>query len=821
MNQSINQDQQQQQLSGQSNQSKPTGNKYKGPSPHAFGPKGHARFFNRRNQIPSNGGNDNSVNYFNNHYSMKNGRCSFNGCNGERSMFVKCGKCMKHFHTKCIQMSNQDFRDYIMKKSNYICMACNYLLRNENNEMKVKSTAGMDDSESNDDNSDSDLYQNGYNIDNSNDNINSDNNNNDCGNNSSSENDNSISNSNIIGGNGIDEIIGNNNINDDGNNNSNVNNNNISNDNGISDDSNDVSNVQSPELQQHASDQESNMINNLSQASSVSRDRSPSPSGHVSPVMHPFSGDLHNNNNSQLSQSSIDSDDEHKFEIGQYKCQLCDKLVKFNCLPWIDPNWRQFVARFVCNTCKLTEKQYCHFACVNCKIRKDPYTTSHGYKHFISHAKSHHHHIENIANMLEFKYCGIDECSVIINESEIACMKHRIDYNNSSYNIISKFDQNGKIVSSDSKSKNYNYKDYDVNNYYIYGKDKIFNMDNLFRRISIYRNRLSNTRKERIATAIVNALRDITNNIKNYNQRFEIQKRGIIKFKLIAGTYLCQFYRMDAKRITIEMEKRHKLYMDGNYNDLFKLIEIEQDKLDAQYIRRLNNRKNGNMKKRRKSRRKNIAYKLNNDEIKDNNMDNDISVQSNGNVNNSDNNNNGVIDDNKQEMKDEILDEKFNDNKKKKANPYINMNIFNNKYQQLKYYNNDLKSDVVRREIRSVFHARKGEWRKANNALDPGKRVNIYEHGNLKKAQSKFPYEKRNNYLHNNNYVKFDYENAEDKLELYYNIMIKMNPTGAPGMDGISNRLLLWILRNDNFEFLIQWLNLLIIVCIMVLIWKL
>ena len=151
---------------------------------------------------------------------MKHGRCSFNGCTGEPSMFVKCGHCMKHFHAKCVQLLNREFQSYIMKKSNYICMSCKYLLRNENSEMKVGSTAGMDDSESNDGNLESDLYQNGY---------------------------------------------------------------------------------------------ESNMINNLSQASSVSRDRSPSPSGHVSPVMRPFSGDLHNNINSQLSQSSVDSNDEQKF----------------------------------------------------------------------------------------------------------------------------------------------------------------------------------------------------------------------------------------------------------------------------------------------------------------------------------------------------------------------------------------------------------------------------------------------------------------------------------------------------------------------------
>ena len=138
--------------------------------------------------------------------------------------------------------------------------------------------------------------------------------------------------------------------------------------------------------------------------------------------------------------------------------------------------------------------------------------------------------------------------------------------------VVSSFNPNdeiGNIQSRDNGIKDYNqiYNDYnkDKYSYYCQSDGKLFDMNDLFYRVSIYRDKLSKQRKTRIAEALVSALKDLTNNIQNVEKKLEVQKRGIIKFKLIAGTYLPQFYRSTKLRILNELEKRHNLYINGHY----------------------------------------------------------------------------------------------------------------------------------------------------------------------------------------------------------------------------------------------------------------
>ena len=188
-----------------------------------------------------------------------------------------------------------------------------------------------------------------------------------------------------------------------------------------------------------------------------------------------------------------------------------------------------------------------------------------------------------------------------------------------------------------------------------------------------------------------------------------------------------------------ELELRHKLYINGQYVQLLRRIRNEQKHFDRNEL---------------------INYRF--------------KCKRNRNGSSSDEHN-----ESKDEEKNSVLNEHDNLRKEKKlvkmeqrAKKSLNNNVTYDKMkrnqQKLIYHECDSTLDIVNRLNRSIYHGFRGEWKKSNSALDSDKRVDIYENGNLDKAKSKFPAERRDNYEFCKNVKKFKFKSDQDKIQRYH-----------------------------------------------------
>ena len=161
--------------------------------------------------------------------------------------------------------------------------------------------------------------------------------------------------------------------------------------------------------------------------------------------------------------------------------------------------------------------------------------------------------------------------------------------------LKSKFNENAKIGRF-SINKYQLKADYNQDQYYELKNKRLFNLDSLLYRVALYRDPISIPRRKRVAKALVSALDDLSNNAALPAQKLKLQKRGIIKLKLIPGTYFPQFYRNSETRLVNQLELRHQLFIDEKYDKLLEQIHYEQDKKDAQYQRRIARRSKSNMR---------------------------------------------------------------------------------------------------------------------------------------------------------------------------------------------------------------------------------
>ena len=229
------------------------------------------------------------------------------------------------------------------------------------------------------------------------------------------------------------------------------------------------------------------------------------------------------------------------------------------------------------------------------------------------------------------------------------------------------------------------------------------------------------------------------------------------------------------------MEKRHKLFINQDYDTLYKRIMVEQNKIDVKTMRKLNrSKRNGVFNVRDKEQDDLVLEK---DELKQ---------------------------ENKEEKEEKKIDKFELQKEKEKVKRILNKNVsYNalvNSQSKLLYYKNDNLFDMAKRLNRCIYHAKRGEWKKADKALDPQKVVNIYENGNLTKAKSKFPNEKRNEYKFHDDVEKIQFDEDDDKLEICKAIMARMNKKASSGKDGIDNKqLLLMMERDDVYTFVARF----------------
>ena len=251
------------------------------------------------------------------------------------------------------------------------------------------------------------------------------------------------------------------------------------------------------------------------------------------------------------------------------------------------------------------------------------------------------------------------------------------------------------------------------------------------------------TNKTRIANAFTDALKDLSNINANLEVRSKIEKRGICKSKFIAGTYCYKSYRQSMNNYNkSQREKRHQLYIKQKWNQLYQSIHQEQQRLNNKVGRRIQR------------------------QIDSNNSSNSGKHTNNNNI-----------------------DARF------KLNEKINYRNFQQAGKNLLFSTVDSMPDAANRLNRCIMMAKKGCWKKADNALNPTKMANIHLNNNYNKTKSKFPLEKKKIYPFFNNPARIE---SEDLFDEVTKILLRMNPKASAGKIGISNKFLLWLIKNDD-----------------------
>ena len=194
----------------------------------------------------------------------------------------------------------------------------------------------------------------------------------------------------------------------------------------------------------------------------------------------------------------------------------------------------------------------------------------------MQHLKKHHHTDEGIRNLLNKKYCGIRECNELIGMDQVACKQHQ--HRDLNRQLVSEFDPDAGAIQSNLVQQDiFNNGDTpDPVQFFKQKNGKLFQMKDLLIYTTINRGAPSQQKKSRVAAALTGALSDLNTVVSDESQRIHIINRGLIKWKLIAGTYFFKLWRPTAPGMASELELRHKLYVNGQYIQLLNRIKQGQ-----------------------------------------------------------------------------------------------------------------------------------------------------------------------------------------------------------------------------------------------------
>ena len=209
---------------------------------------------------------------------------------------------------------------------------------------------------------------------------------------------------------------------------------------------------------------------------------------------------------------------------------------------------------------------------------------------------------------------------------------------------------------------------------------------------------------------IIKTLTDALHKIAKFQQDPKTAITGLIQYRLLAPTYLLVPYRDDIQLIKQNKLKRIQHYEQKRWNKLLNMIEYEQQKHNDRELRRNNNITN------------------------DNNAHNG-SCSTPRNISSEDDQKQ-ILDTNTQTRTAQHI---FVDSTR--SSPYqepIDLNAVANNVQQMKYYHDDSENTIKQRIRRSIKKAKKGQWKKADMALDDGAIINLHINNNWNKTQQKF-----------------------------------------------------------------------------------
>ena len=209
---------------------------------------------------------------------------------------------------------------------------------------------------------------------------------------------------------------------------------------------------------------------------------------------------------------------------------------------------------------------------------------------------------------------------------------------------------------------------------------------------------------ETIKYDIIKKLTEAMDKISKFHRDPGTATPGLVQYRLLAPTYLHVPYRDDNQLNKQNKLRKIQYHEQKGWNKLLNIIEYEQQKHNDRELRRNNN-------------------------ILNNNSNNMLTFE----------------DDQKQ-----ITEHEHNNNATNqqhcfvdstRPSPYrepIDLNAVANNVQNMKYHHDDDENAVKQRIRRCTKKAKKGQWKKADMALDDGAIINLHINNNWDKTQSKF-----------------------------------------------------------------------------------
>ena len=274
----------------------------------------------------------------------------------------------------------------------------------------------------------------------------------------------------------------------------------------------------------------------------------------------------------------------------------------------------------------------------------------------------------------------------------------------------------------------------------------------------------SDIMRSEVARILVDAMCDIASDINDLDYRFQCEMRGVLKMKLIPMIFYFKTYR--SSDYIRERDLRLNLYKKKKFRQLVDHCVRYQAKLNDRARRRLH--------------RTHPCLPVNFSSPADVDVAVPVpKISADG------------------PLADNVAHARYSRKKTQQIDSIIsNFAQLQSNPAELTYYNWESTNDITYRIKRCVELAQLGLWKKSFNALQSTRLVDIFSNNNLQKGQSKYPKADPPNTYHTP--LKDWKLSRKEVLQIFK----KINPASSSGKSGINNKLVLWIINNDNqFNF--------------------
>ena len=445
-------------------------------------------------------------------------------------------------------------------------------------------------------------------------------------------------------------------------------------------------------------------------------------------------------------------------DIGRYQCENCNKLVDLSHLMfWNILDFKQFVLHYYCDSCAaLTKLTILQCDLDNCKKYYKGRRALHSWQ---QHMRKKHSNNDDVVKMLNLHFCMMPDCRNLIEMDQVYCLTH----------VNSDWQAQEDFISNIRDDFGF------IDDNLLHFKDgSVIDMNELFAYIAYDQHMVkSDIMRGEVARILVDGMRDIACDASDIDFRLQREMRGVFKLKLIPMIFYFKTYR--ASDYARERDIRLGLYKSFKYRQLLDHVIQYQNKLNDKSRRRL---------LRNQSQRD--AFQISSDDSLNQNAPlSDFGAES------------------KQQPSDaplaqDLAHTMYSRKQPQQIDPIIS------KFAQLRadpseltYYNWEDVNDITFRIKRCVDLAKLGLWKKSIMALYPTRLVDIYANNNLQKGRSKYPSAPKPSTFHTP-LKDWKLERAE-----IVEIFKKINPASSSGKSGINNKLILWMIRNDNqFNFI-------------------